>query len=450
MTGAGLITPLDAWIAAKIGAPGQRITTAEVKRYQLSRLNGTINRARQLSPFYRRHFAAIAARALAGVEDLTAYPFTTPADVAVHAMQMICGSQSEISRVVTLATSGTTGEPKRIYFSAADQELTIDFFRCGMSTLVGAGDKTLILLPGERPGSVGALLRLGLLRMQVQPVAYGLVRDVAAAVKTMCSEQATCLVGVPVQVLAMARYWEKWQGSRWAPRCALLSTDHVPAAIVSELRRIWQCEAFDHYGMTEMGLGGGIECGAHQGYHLREADLYFEVVDPVSAQPLPAGEYGEVVFTTLTRQGMPLIRYRTGDISRFIPEPCPCGSSLRRLEKVRSRLDGRIHLAGNMTLTMAELDEVLLALPAVVNFSAEVVYGKPAKLAVTVASLPDEAAPAEAVILSTLRQLPAIQAAEQAGSLVLRTEIVRHFPNYAGKRSIHIADLTRGDVKSAP
>lgn len=442
MTGAGLITPLDAWIAAKIGAPGQRIIEAEVKRYQLARLNSTINRARQLSPFYRRHFAAIEARELARVDDLTVYPFTTPADVTAHAMQLICGSQSEISRVVTLATSGTTGEPKRIYFSTADQELTVDFFRCGMSTLVGPADKTLILLPGERPGSVGELLRLGLLRMQVQPVAYGLVRDVAAAVKTMCSEQATCLVGVPVQVLAMARHWEKWQGSRWAPRCALLSTDHVPAAIVSELRRIWQCEVFDHYGMTEMGLGGGIECRTHQGYHLREADLYFEVVDPVSTQPLPAGEYGEVVFTTLTRQGMPLIRYRTGDISRFIPEPCPCGSSLRRLEKVRSRLDGRINLAGNMTLTMAELDEVLFALPAVADFSAKVVCGNPAELAVTVAILPDETAPTVPAILNTLRQLPAIQAAEQTGCLALRAEIVNHFPGYAGKRKIQITELT--------
>jgi phenylacetate-CoA ligase len=80
-----------------------------------------------------------------------------------------------------------------------------------------------------------------------------------------------------------------------------------------------------------------VECAARQGYHWREADLYFEIVDPVTGQPLPDGEAGEIVFTTLTRQGMPLIRYRTGDISRFLPGPCACGAVLRRLATIQGR-----------------------------------------------------------------------------------------------------------------
>jgi phenylacetate-CoA ligase len=70
------------------------------------------------------------------------------------------------------------------------------------------------------------------------------------------------------------------------------------------------------------------------GYHLREADLYFEIVAPATGEPLPDGEYGEIVFSTLTRRGMPLLRYRTGDMSRFLPATCACGTALRRLEKV--------------------------------------------------------------------------------------------------------------------
>jgi phenylacetate-CoA ligase len=101
------------------------------------------------------------------------------------------------------------------------------------------------------------------------------------------------------------------------------------------------------YGMTEMVFGGAVQCEARSGYHMREADLYFEIVDPVRGHSVPDGEIGEIVFTTLTRIGMPLIRYRTGDLSRFIPEPCPCGSSLRRLDKIAGRIASAACLAGS-------------------------------------------------------------------------------------------------------
>jgi phenylacetate-coenzyme A ligase PaaK-like adenylate-forming protein len=361
---------------------------------------------------------------------------------------MLCVSQSQISRVVTLTTSGTTGNPKRLYFTPFDQELTIDFFRCGMSMLVGPGDKTLILLPGERPGSVGELLLRALRRIGVTPLAYGLVEQPPDAVYTMCREQATCLVGVPVQVLAMARFWEQSAPSKWAPSCVLLSTDHVPQAIVRELKRIWHCEVYEHYGMTEMGLGGALECAAHSGCHLREADLYFEIIDPDSDRPVADGDYGELVFTTLTRQGMPLIRYRTGDIARFIPEPCPCGSPLKRLERVRRRIGGAVCLGAGRTVTIAELDEVLFALADVVDFTAEITYGPITGLKLVAAILPDGLLDPAAVIRA-LRQLPAIRAAEQDGRLLLEAAVVRDWRLASGKRVIRVIGLTGEDAGSA-
>lgn len=449
MTVGFTITPLDVWIAARTGAKNGRATRKQLDIYQLIRLKETIARAQSLSPFYRRRLADFQLASFTRLEDIAAYPFTTAADVTEHAIEMICGSQSQISRVVTLATSGTTGNPKRVYFSKFDQQLTTDFFHCGMSTLVGAGDKTLILLPGERPGSVGDLLLQGLLGIGVLPVAYGLVQNLPDAVQKMCQEQATCLVGVPVQILAMARYWEKWGKSNWAPNCALLSTDNVPAVIVGELRRIWNCEVYEHYGMTEMGLGGGLECAAHTGYHLREADLYFEIIDPDSARILPDGEYGEVVFTTLTRQGMPLIRYRTGDISRFITEPCSCGSIVRRLERVRCRKDGQVSLGQAGTVTMADFDEVLLALPDVVNFTVTITIGNPIKVALVVAVLSSSRIPDKSVVLCAVRQLLSIRTSEQAGNLVLEVEIVCDSPLPSGKRGIKVVGLTGQEVQHA-
>jgi phenylacetate-coenzyme A ligase PaaK-like adenylate-forming protein len=443
------VTPLDAWITEKTVAGGF-MTREALSLYQLGRLNETLIRARGRSPFYQCHWADVAPDSLKRLEQLAGYPFTTPADVSERGLQMVCVSQGQISRVVTLTTSGTTGSPKRIYFTAADQELTTDFFRCGMSTFTEPGDRVLIMLPGERPGSVGDLLGKGLLRSGVFPIAYGLVTNLAAAVARMCQDQATCLVGVPVQILAMARYWEHWGKSTWKPSCILLSTDYVPLAIVRELKQIWNCEVYEHYGMTEMGLGGGLECAAHNGYHLREADLYLEIIDPVSAQPLPDGEYGEVVVTTLTRLGMPLIRYRTGDISRFIPGQCLCGSVLRRLERVQSRTTGRVYIGIDAWLTIAELDEVLFPVPGIINFSSMISYDdSPVRLLVTASVL--GRIPEKSVILDALRQISSIRGAESTGQLTLTAEVVNADEGLiieSGKRVINISGSNESKVGS--
>jgi phenylacetate-CoA ligase len=138
------------------------------------------------------------------------------------------------------------------------------------------------------------------------PIRHGVVRDVLETLDVMNQEHVNGLVGIPTQVLAPARFGE---GLRL--KSALLTTDHVPNAIVRAVEHAWGCLVYNHYGMTEMGLGGG-ECQARRGYHLREADMIFEIVNPATGEPVAEGETGEAVFTTLTRRGMPLIRSRTG------------------------------------------------------------------------------------------------------------------------------------------
>jgi phenylacetate-coenzyme A ligase PaaK-like adenylate-forming protein len=175
-------------------------------------------------------------------------------------------------------------------------------------------------------------------------------------------------VGIPSQVLALARHDDALR-----LKSVLLSTDHVPVAVTRAVEDAWDCRVFGHYAMTEMGLGGGVECEARRGYHLREADLLVEVVHPRTGEPVADGDEGEVVFTTLTRAGMPLVRYRTGDLSRFLPGPCPCGTSLRTLERITRRAAGVVPLAGGRQLTLADLDEALLGVDAVLDFDAELV-----------------------------------------------------------------------------
>jgi phenylacetate-CoA ligase len=363
------ITPLENWIRRKIGLDRVlSLTRSAIDQYQLQALNRTLDHARQNSPFYREHLAGLP-QTVTGLERLTEIPFTTAEDIRRDPLALVCASQDRIARVVTLETSGTSGTPKRLFFTTADQALTVDFFHHGMATLVGPDDRVLILLPGQTPGGVGDLLVRGLSRLQVEGIVHGPVQDPAAAIDHALKEKADCLVGIPVQVLAMANHR---QGQALAGRIAnvLLSTDYVPEAIAARIEKRWNCRVFKHYGMTEMGLGGGVECSARDGYHLREADLFVEIVDPATGLPLADGNTGEVVFTTLTRDGMPLIRYRTGDMAAFRLDFCACGTVLKTLGAVRARRKSMLRVGRGQTLSIADLDEHLFALDGLIDYQA--------------------------------------------------------------------------------
>ena len=172
-------------------------------------------------------------------------------------------------------------------------------------------------------------------------------------------------------------------------------------AVVESLGVAWGCRVYNHYGMTEMGLGGD-QCSAREGYHLREADLLFEIVDPAGRQVRM--EYGEVVFSTLTRKGMPLIRYRTGDVSRFLPGPCRCGSVLRRMERVSGRLEEPVRLWDGSTLSITRLDEILFRNPSIAAYRAELHRGEGCDSLILTATPVGEKFDADPVISQLCRQ----------------------------------------------
>jgi phenylacetate-CoA ligase len=362
-------TPLENHIAQKIGLrSGQPLQVEFLAEWQLNKINEIIDYVKKHSPFYRKQFIGIPDKPLSDLRDLRELPFTTSQDIRNDPMSFLCVSQDQIARVVTLQTSGTTHAPKRLFFTESDLELTIDFFHHGMSTLVKPGQKVLILMPGEFPGSVGDLLVKGLARMNVTGIVHGQVKDPKTALDLVMEHDIDCLVGIPVQVLSMARHKKGMEVGKGRIKSVLLSTDYIPKAIVFELRRVWGCDVFQHYGMTEMGLGGGVECRAFDGYHLREADLYFEIIDPETGEPFSEGQQGEVVFTTLTRKGMPLIRYRTGDRARFMANPCPCKSILCRMEPVSGRIKHVVRLKNDFELTMYLLDEAIFSVAGLLNY----------------------------------------------------------------------------------
>lgn len=427
------LTPLQGWIGEKIGS--RPLTRQAIEDWQLERLRETLGFAAQRSAFYGKRLKGF--ERLSRIEDISGLPFTTAVDIRQNPLLFLCVSQDEISRVVTLPTSGTTGAPKRIYFTREDRELTVDFFSRGMSTFTGPGDRVLILLPGERQGSVGELLAEGLDRLGAVGIQHGPGKDPGITLDVINREGINTLVCAPVQALSLAR---KWTGGNISVRKALLTTDYVPEAIAKELENLWGCEVFNHYGMTEMGYGGGVECEAHLGYHLREADLFFEIIDPETSAPVADGDAGEIVFTTLTRRGMPLIRYRTGDLGRFIPEKCPCGTVLKSMERVKARLEGRARLGSGKTLLMAELDEALFGLPTLLDFSATLTRETDRdRLHIEIRALEGPGEQLEKSAQRAVEAIPVVAAAIDESGLRVSIEIFREGqggPMYAGKRRI--------------
>jgi phenylacetate-coenzyme A ligase PaaK-like adenylate-forming protein len=362
------VSPLEPWTAGRLGV--DRLTREAIERWQVERLQEVVAWARARSPFYRDLYRSVPVRAFDSLRGSAALPLVERVALRDRGQELVCVSLGDIARVVTLPTSGSTGAPKRLWFTEEDLALTADHFRHGMRALVEPGDRVLVLMPGQAPGSVGALLREGLGWDGIEVDSYGFVDDCHSVAGRILQFGAHCLVGVPGQVVRLARS-EAGRGiGRGRVKSVLLSGDHVTPAMRAAIEQAWDCSVFEHYGSTEVGLGGAVQCQAHAGLHVREADLLFEVVDPLSGEPLPDGAEGELVVSTLTRRGMPLIRYRTGDLVRMAAEPCTCGSALRCVQRVVGRRDDRAVLSGGGVLTIADLDEAVFGVEGVLGFTA--------------------------------------------------------------------------------
>lgn len=362
-------TPLENWIMDRTGI--RERSREALERYQLGKIRETILYARENCEFYSRLYKNMDVSHICSLSDFQQMPFTFPHDISKNPNSFLCVPQSRVKRIVTLRSSGTRGKEKRIFFTEEDLNLTIDFFKVGMGCLVDETDRVLVLLPGNSYGSIGNLLKKALSMSKIECIVYGVLSDPIDAARCIEDKGITCIVGIPIQVLHLSRVQR--EVFKKNIKKVLLSTDYVPEALINELTNKCGCRVFTHYGMSEMGYGGGIECQALNGYHMREGDLYFEIIDPDTGMAVENGEYGEVVFTTLTRHAMPLIRYRTGDMASLSPVPCECGTFLKTMKRVLGRMDNRVNLCNKKYISLWELDEIILIYEEVMDYKAYMV-----------------------------------------------------------------------------
>ena len=318
------ISDLDAAIRRKYGI--KRLTRENIQAIQLEGLNRMLSAEKRRGGFY----AGLPDK-LGSMAELSTLPFTTPKDLAERGGSMLLLSQSEIQRVITGATSGTTGESKRVFYTERDCRETVEFFAAGLSELVKPGSKTLIAMPFSGPHGLGELISDAIESLGAEPLRAGAGLTFGEYALVMEEKRPDAFVGMPVQLLSILRF-----GGRGFLQKALVSGDACPESVMRGIGD-FGLELFPHYGCREMGLGGAVTCPAHQGMHLRENHTAAEIIGPDGA-PLPTGQEGELVLTTFGMEAMPLVRYRTGDRARILPSPCPCGSELIRLEIGRAHV----------------------------------------------------------------------------------------------------------------
>jgi phenylacetate-coenzyme A ligase PaaK-like adenylate-forming protein len=342
------ISRIDALLLAQEGL--RSVTRESIEEMQLRKLNALLAREKERGGFYRElpdHLDSLSA--------LASLPFTTDEDLAHHAPGLLLCSQAEIQRVLSDATSGTTGAAKRVFYTEGDCAHTVELFMAGLGELIFPGSVSMICFPFSGPHGLGELIAEAIEGLGARPLRLGVGLSYGEFAKLLEKERPDTFVGMPVQLLSLLRVC-----GRGSLRRALVSGDACPDAVLRGCEEILQSRLFPHYGSREMALGGAITCPAHAGMHLRENHVIAEIVDE-AGRPLPPGETGELVITTVGMEAMPLIRYRTGDYTRVIPDKCPCGSEVLRLDTVRRK----------ETAELAALDEKLFSLPFVCDYRAE-------------------------------------------------------------------------------
>jgi phenylacetate-CoA ligase len=372
---------LESWLHQKIwnsgtGNTAARLTRADVEAYHGNRLRETVRYCFERSTFYRDLFRAarLIPDEIRCLKDLPRIPFTEPDHIAEGPFRFLCTSQAEVARPHTFVTSGTTGPKKRIFWTQGDLDRIVDFMGAGIGTVAHPGDTVLILLPDGRPYSQADLLFRGVNKIGATPAVASVdlsPQELYAAVKeTRCA----VIFGYTRRLfrLTMELQTEHDLGELGV-RVLFLAAEYLPDAMRRQIQSSWGARVRTHYGLTEMGLGVAVECEAGNGYHFNEADLLVEIVHPRTGELMAEGEEGELVFTTLNREAMPLLRYRTHDLSRLIPEPCACGaSSLLKIDKVQKRLENIVRIGDGDEMYPAFFDDALFEIPGLVDYQVTI------------------------------------------------------------------------------
>jgi phenylacetate-CoA ligase len=335
---------------------------------QLDRLKRTVARVFDVVPFYRNKLeqAKVTPAALRGLPDLARLPFTTGADLrSIYPTGMLAVPIDEAMRLHT--SSGTTGKPKALFFSRQDVDNAAELCaRSMVATGVTRQDifqnmMTYGLFTGAFVMHYGAE-KIGCL---VIPAGPG---NTERQILLMQDFRTTTLHVTPSFALYFADVLEKRGMDPRKDLClkrAFVGAEPYTEATRRKIEEGLGLRVFNSYGLSEMnGPGVAFECQEQAGMHLWEDHYVMEIINPETGQVLPDGESGELVLTTLLREAMPILRYRTRDITSIVPEPCRCGRTHRRIQRITGRADDMLIVRG-VNIYPQQIERVLMSVPKV-------------------------------------------------------------------------------------
>ena len=332
------------------------------KKLQLAALKNLAERVYSKVPFYREKFEelGITSRDIHNISDIEKLPFTTKDDLRENYPHGLRACPQDRIVEVHMST-GTTGKPVVNEYSQKD----IDIWKQSMArTLAGAGCTSDDIIQncygyGLFTGGMGVHYGSASIGAEVLPMSSGMTDRQLMVLRDFGSTMLTC---TPSYALHMAEEAAE----------AGIDLHSLPIGkgcfgaepwsenMRTEIQKRFGIKAYDIYGLTEIiGPGVAFECEAQHGLHINEDLFYPEIIDPATGKVLPIGEKGELVFTTLTREGTPLLRYRTRDITSFIKESCGCGRTTIRMNRLFGRTDDMLIIRG-VNIFPSQIEQVLI------------------------------------------------------------------------------------------
>jgi len=346
--------------------PNECLTGQEIENLQSVRLKNVVHRATR-SRFYRNKFVQnnVSVRDIKRHTDIQRLPVTTKQDLRDEYPDGLLARP--VSDMVRLhASSGTTGSPTVIMHTQNDLNTWADLVaRCMHMVGTRSGD-VFQNMSGYGLFTGGLGIHYGAERLGCMTIPSG-AGNSKRQIKLLTDFRVTVAHIIPSYALHLATVFENMGKS---PRDTFLRSFLIGAEPhTEEIRRrvqeLYGIKAYNSYGLSEMnGPGVAFECEHQNGMHVWEDAYIPEILDPNTLEPVPEGEVGELVLTTLTREGMPVIRYRTRDLTRFIPGECACGRKHRRIDRIKGRADDMIIIKG-VNIYPMQVERVLMALPEV-------------------------------------------------------------------------------------
>lgn len=339
----------------------------DLEQVQVERLQATLNRVYQNVAFYKHSFdkAGMSIEKIKSVKDIKEFPFTTKDDLQLnYPYNMFAVPLKDIVRIHS--TSGTTGKPIVVGYTHSDIGIWTTLI-ARILTAIGITDHDFVQIAfNYNITSAGLGFHYGAEKIGASVIPSSMDK-IGRQIQIMKDYKTTAIISTPGYALHISKVMDELgiHPESLYLKTGLFGAEAWSDNLRSEIEKGLHIKAYDNYGLTELiGPGISFECECRNGLHVNEDHFIVEVIDPNTQKPVGLGEEGELVFTTITKQGFPLIRYRTGDISSLIEDKCECGRTFVRMKRVSGRTDDMIIIDG-INVFPSQIEECLLQIKGV-------------------------------------------------------------------------------------